>query len=203
MMRLVVTLVACKAMVKAAPESGAMIGCEECVHEMRKMGDIIRHHAPGIEVRFILLFKHEILLPIYSQERVRQNYCPSLGEELLQDCEEHLAHSYLGMLNMIVQVNITLILTTLLKTTNPSLSSISLWMELSTFARPGELVTPTRQFSPESKSAANIDIFTPSAALQVHLPRVCRGDGVCGGLHEGPPLGGRVHSLPRAELLCP
>merc|ERR1712012_663183 len=85
MMRLVVTLVACMAVVRAAPEAGAMIGCDECVHEMRKMGDIIRHHAPGIE------------------ERVRQNYCPSLGEELLQDCEEHLAHSYLAMLNMIVQ----------------------------------------------------------------------------------------------------
>ena len=42
-----------------------------------------------------------------SQERVRQNYCPSLGEELFQECEEHLAHSYLAMLNMIVQVNIT------------------------------------------------------------------------------------------------
>ena len=51
MLRLVVTLVACLAVVKAAPEAGAMIGCDECVHEMRKMGDIIRHHAPGIEVR--------------------------------------------------------------------------------------------------------------------------------------------------------
>ena len=44
------TLVACLAMVSAAPEAGAMIGCEECVNEMRKMGDIIRHHAPGLEV---------------------------------------------------------------------------------------------------------------------------------------------------------
>lgn len=44
---------------------------------------------------------------MYFQERVRQNYCPSLDEELLQDCEEHLAHSYVAMLNMIVQVNAT------------------------------------------------------------------------------------------------
>ena len=50
MMKLVMTLVACLAVVRAAPEAGAMIGCEECVHEMRKMGDIIRHHAPGLEV---------------------------------------------------------------------------------------------------------------------------------------------------------
>ena len=46
-------------------------------------------------------------IPIYSQERVRQGYCPSLDEELLEDCEEHLARSYVGMLNMIVQVNAT------------------------------------------------------------------------------------------------
>ena len=50
MLRLVMTLVACLAVVRAAPEAGAMIGCEECVHEMMKMGDIIRHHAPGLEV---------------------------------------------------------------------------------------------------------------------------------------------------------
>ena len=49
MLRLVLT-VACLALVKAAPEAGAMIGCDECTHEMRRMGDIVRHHAPGIEV---------------------------------------------------------------------------------------------------------------------------------------------------------
>ena len=48
-----------------------------------------------------------VFVPIYSQERVRQGYCPSLDEELLEDCEEHLAHSYVAMLNMIVQVNAT------------------------------------------------------------------------------------------------
>ena len=111
MLKLVVTLVACLAVVSAAPEAGAMIGCEECVHEMRKMGDIIRHHAPGLEVG-IACFKvskcHERpYIPFYSQERVRQGYCPSLDEELLQECEEHLAHSYVAMLNMIVQVNAT------------------------------------------------------------------------------------------------
>merc|ERR1711976_628466 len=84
MLRLVLT-VACLALVRAAPEAGAMIGCDECTHEMRRMGDIIRHHAPGIE------------------ERVRSEYCPSLGEENSELCEEKLAHSYIGMLNMIVQ----------------------------------------------------------------------------------------------------
>merc|ERR1719367_1545883 len=34
MMRLVMTLVACLAVVRAAPEAGAMIGCEECVEGM-------------------------------------------------------------------------------------------------------------------------------------------------------------------------
>ena len=51
--------------------------------------------------------RQSVFIPIYSQERVRQGYCPSLDEELLEDCEEHLAHSYVGMLNMIVQVNAT------------------------------------------------------------------------------------------------
>ena len=49
MLRLVLT-VACLALVRAAPEAGAMIGCEECTNEMRRMGDIVRHHAPGTEV---------------------------------------------------------------------------------------------------------------------------------------------------------
>ena len=49
MLRIVLT-VACLALVRAAPEAGAMIGCEECTHEMQRMGDIVRHHAPGIEV---------------------------------------------------------------------------------------------------------------------------------------------------------
>ena len=51
---------ACLAMVRAAPEAGAMIGCDECVHEMRKMGDIIRHHAPGLEVG-IACFKENVM----------------------------------------------------------------------------------------------------------------------------------------------
>ena len=37
------------------------------------------------------------------QERVRQDYCPSLGEEMIESCEEKLAHSYIAMLEMIVQ----------------------------------------------------------------------------------------------------
>ena len=69
MLRLVVTLLACLAMVRAAPEAGAMIGCDECVHEMRKMGDIIRHHAPGLEVGmsyFIInvMIGHEIFVNV-------------------------------------------------------------------------------------------------------------------------------------------
>ena len=55
MLRIVLT-VACLALVRAAPETKAMIGCTECVHEMQKMGAIIKHHAPGIEVG-ILIFK--------------------------------------------------------------------------------------------------------------------------------------------------
>lgn len=49
MLRIVLT-VACLALVRAAPKDKAMIGCTECVHEMQKMGGVIRHHAPGIEV---------------------------------------------------------------------------------------------------------------------------------------------------------
>ena len=49
MLRLVLTLCAL-AVVRAAPEAGAMIGCNECTQEMRRLDEIIRHHAPGIEV---------------------------------------------------------------------------------------------------------------------------------------------------------
>ena len=53
MLRIVLT-VACLALVRAAPEVKAMIGCTECVHEMQKMGAVIKHHAPGIEVGIYL-----------------------------------------------------------------------------------------------------------------------------------------------------
>ena len=53
MLRIVLT-VACLALVRAAPEAKAMIGCTECVHEMQKLGAVIKHHAPGIEVGILI-----------------------------------------------------------------------------------------------------------------------------------------------------
>lgn len=84
-MRAVLILAAGLAVAMASPEIQTRIGCEECVQEMRRLGDIVRHHGPGME------------------ERVRQGYCPTLDVELLEQCEEHLAHNYVLMLDMIVE----------------------------------------------------------------------------------------------------
>ena len=79
---------------------------------------------------------------------------------MLEQCYEHLAHSYIGMLNMIVQVTLICFC---IQPLSPVFST-SLWMGRSTSARPGERVTPTGRPSPESESHCMlccVDILCP------------------------------------------
>ena len=80
----------------------------------------------------------------------------------------------------------------------------SLWTAPSTSAWPWGSVTPSRTSSStrsqgRKSQVKSFPVYLPP--IQVHLWWVCRGHGLGGGLHEGPALDCRVHSLPWAELL--
>ena len=53
---------------------------------MHRLSEIIRHHGQEL------------------QQYVAENYCPTLPQDQLEQCSSHLAHSYVDMLNMVVQV---------------------------------------------------------------------------------------------------
>ena len=84
MWRPVLSVLAAAAVVSSSPQP--RISCDECQGEMHRLSEIIRHHAPEL------------------QQYVAENYCPTLPQDQLEQCSSHLAHSYVDMLNMVVQV---------------------------------------------------------------------------------------------------
>ena len=88
MWRPVLSVLAAAAVVSSSPQP--RISCDECQGEMHRLSEIIRHHAPEL------------------QQYVAENYCPTLPQDQVEQCSHQLAHSYVDMLNMVVQVENTL-----------------------------------------------------------------------------------------------
>ena len=84
MWRPVLSVLAAAAVVSSSPQP--RISCDECQGEMHRLSQIIRHHAPEL------------------QQYVAENYCPTLPQDQHEQCTHQLAHSYVDMLNMVVQV---------------------------------------------------------------------------------------------------
>ena len=80
----VLCVLAAAAVVSSSPQP--RISCDECQGEMHRLSQIIRHHAPEL------------------QQYVAENYCPTLPQDQHEQCTHQLAHSYVDMLNMVVQV---------------------------------------------------------------------------------------------------
>merc|ERR1711976_999101 len=74
----------CVAVTGSEAEPSTRINCQECVDEMHHLGGLIRQGAPLIE------------------NFLKGNYCPTLDGHVEQ-CQEDLAHNYVGMLFMIIQ----------------------------------------------------------------------------------------------------
>ena len=157
--------------------------CNECITEMHKLNAIVKAGAADFEV------SEDHVLFCFSNSVSRNTWQPTTAPPWKKTTSSSARSTW----------------PTATLTCSWWSSTTSLWTAPSTSAWPWGSVTPSRTSSSTRsrgrKSNASKEFFCLPPPIQIHLWRVCRGHGLGGGLHEGPALDRRVHSLPWAELL--